>query len=696
VFAQPAAPAKTTQKPAAKPGTPAKAAANDMAHPFPNRRKSPSLDGGIEWINCGGPISMQQLRGKLVILDFWTYCCINCIHVLPTLKKIEQKYPNSVVVIGVHSAKFDGEQDSDNIREAVMRYEIEHPVINDAERKLWDKFYVSSWPSIRVIDPEGNLIAGHSGEIDFATLDEFVQKALAFYSEQGVVDETPLRFELEAFRADTTPLRFPGKVLADEAGNRLIITDSNHNRIVITSLDGKLLDIIGTGEIGSGNGAYSAATFDHPQGMALNGETLYVCDTESHKLRKVDLKNKTVTTIAGTGEQGGGWPGIEAVQQGGPPPKRWVGKPQETKLNSPWALWVHGDDLFIAMAGPHQIWKMPLDESEIGPYAGNGREDIVDGPLLPAQPFEQGYSAFAQPSGLASDGTWLYVADSEGSSIRAVPLDGKGKVKTIIGTAELPSARLFTFGDVDGEGKAVRLQHALGVVFVDGKLYVADTYNNKIKVVDVDKKSSTTIAGDGKTGNGDEPAQFNEPAGLSYAAGKLYVADTNNHSIRTIDLQNDNRVATLVIEGLAPPERKKPETTKPKFADATPLTLDAVTVKPQAGAITFAVKLALPGGYKMNELAPLRYTVDVVGDAGPIDIDKLQAAFNVEKPTDQFEVSVPVTDETGSASLRLAVGYYYCQDGFEGICKAGSVAWTMPITLAPDGKATVPLNHNVE
>ncbi len=205
------------------------------------------------------------------------------------------------------------------------------------------------------------------------------------------------------------------------------------------------------------------------------------------------------------------------------------------------------------MAGAHQIWKMPLDETEIGPFAGNVREDIVDGPLLPKQPYDPNFASFAQPSGLATDGDQLFVADSEGSSIRSVPFDPAGEAFTIIGTAQLPQGRLFTFGDIDGPPGKARFQHCLDVAYHDGKLYVADTYNYKIKVIDLKTREAKTLAGDGKPGHADNatgtPAEFFEPAGLSYAAGKLYVADTNNHLIRVIDLGTGG-VSTLQISGL--------------------------------------------------------------------------------------------------------------------------------------------------
>jgi DNA-binding beta-propeller fold protein YncE len=200
------------------------------------------------------------------------------------------------------------------------------------------------------------------------------------------------------------------------------------------------------------------------------------------------------------------------------------------------------------MAGPHQIWKLSRAGGVIGPYAGNGRENIVDGRLLPMQPFAAGYASFAQPSGLASDGQRLFVADSEGSAIRSVPFDPAGRVETLVG---VPGS-LFDFGDVDGAGDTVRLQHPLGVVFYHGKLYVADTYNNKVKQLDPATRTSLTLAGSGKVGHDDAAiganATFNEPAGITAADGKLYVADTNNHAIRVVELVPPHRVTTLVID----------------------------------------------------------------------------------------------------------------------------------------------------
>jgi thiol-disulfide isomerase/thioredoxin len=680
---------------------PAKAAkkgkALEPANPFRRRIEVPEFPKGMEWLNTGRPLTKEDLKGKFVILDFWTYCCINCMHILPELKKLEHKYPKELVVIGVHSAKFETEKVTDNIRKAILRYEIEHPVINDDEHKVWDLYGVSSWPSLLMIDPEGNAVWMRSGECKAEEINEVLSVGIAWYRDQGLLDEKPLKFDLERDKVAPTPLRFPGKILADEASGRLFISDSNHNRIVIATLDGKLIDVIGSGAEGATDGTYKTATFDHPQGCALHGETLYVADTENHLLRKVDLKAKTVTTIAGTGQQAKtGWPGIEQAQLADQAPERWVGPPRSTALGSPWALWVHESDLYIAMAGPHQIWKMPLDESEIGPYAGNGREDIIDGGLLPKIPYMQGFSSFAQPSGLSSDGEWLFVADSEGSSIRAVPFDRKKKVKTVVGSDHLDYGRLFASGDKDGTRRVAKLQHALEVVYLDGQIYVADTYNHKIKVVNAKTGETKTLWGTGEPGASDEPAQFHEPAGLAHAAGKLYVADTNNHLIRTIDLKS-GKVQTLEIAGLTDPTGKAKGNPpldagaaapaapkKPNFKGARQEQVAAAAVKPVDGIVRLQVSLELPEGWKMNPLAPMSYWVDSPRDKGPAD----RAAFGrtkLAKPAAEFEVPLPVTS-AGEDEVQVSLGYSYCSEGDNGVCKIGSVVFTVPLKIAENGK----------
>ncbi|HEX3868831.1 MAG TPA: hypothetical protein VHV77_00200, partial [Pirellulales bacterium] len=527
----------------------------------------------------------------------------------------------------------------------------------------------------------GYAIWGNNGETPFATLDAVMTKGLAYYKRKGLVDETPLRFELESAKAVDTPLRYPGKVVADEASGRLFIADSNHNRIVVAKLDGTLLDVIGNGQVGATDGDYTTATFNHPQGMAANGQTLYVADTENHLLRKVDLDKKSVKTIAGRGIQAR--PTMHDLREAAQ-----HRKPLLSALNSPWDLLIHDKSLYIAMAGPHQIWRMPLDESEITVYAGNGREDIVDGPLLAPVPYEDGFASFAQPSGLTTDGTSLFVADSEGSSIRSLPFFGhKGKVTTILGTAHLRAARLFTFGDTDGQGDRVQFQHPLGVAWYEGKLYVADTYNSRIKQVDVAAETSTTIAGTRQAGSQDAAdglgAGFDEPAGISAAFGKLYVADTNNHRIRTVDVAKPHAVATLDIRGLEPLQQTAPEPTPQPPLHVTKV--PAVTLRPERGAIRLNVSVELPAGWKINPIAPMRYKVEPLAEPGVVERSALGNFVKLEKPAAQFEFRVPVTSQAGEDRIRVTLQYYYCQESNEGLCKASSISWEVPIQLSNNG-----------
>ncbi len=490
------------------------------------KAQAPDFDGGVAWLNTAKPISIKDLKGKIVLLDFWTLCCINCIHTLPDLAKLEKKYVNELVVIGVHSAKFDNEKETESIRKAISRYEIKHPVVNDANMKIWRNFGVNSWPTLVLIDSEGNFVARGSGEGLHDAVDKAIAKLIETAKEEKKpLDLKPINFG-QSVEKSPSPLYFPGKVFADDNSKRIFIADSTNHRIIITDFDGKALDTIGqSGKSGFKDGSYSEAMFDDPQGMALEGDNLYLADRKNHSIRKIDLKNKMVTTFAGTGKQG------HDRNNGGGATK--------VSLNSPWDILLKGDSLFIALAGHHQIWELNYKFKELKPYAGNGSETLRDGPLPAA--------SFAQPSGLATDGTDLFVADSEISSIRTLPLNGKGNVKTIVGLG------LFEFGDTDGVGDDVRLQHALGVAWHNGLIYVADTYNSKIKTLDPKTRKCETFLSSTKDGWMGGP-MFNEPSGICISGGKIYIADTNAHRIQIADLKT-KAVTTLKITGVAPVPR---------------------------------------------------------------------------------------------------------------------------------------------
>src|SRR6266850_1816272 len=620
------------------------------------RVRAPELSGGRGWLNTEKPLSLAALKGKVVLLDFWTYGCINCMHIIPDLKKLEKKYPNELVVIGVHSAKFENEKDTENIRRIVLRYEIEHPIVNDADFAIWKAYAVDAWPTRYLIDPAGYILGRLSGEGGYDALDKIIGETIVDFRKRGELNEAPLKLVLERARVGDLPLAFPGKVLADAKSERLFIADSDHNRLVIAKLDGTLIETIGTGAHGADDGAFDRATFFRPQGMVLDGDTLYVADTENHLIRQIDLKSKTVKTIAGTGQQ--------SREYGRSGPARSIA------LNSPWDLQLVGRALYMAMAGPHQIWKVDLDKQEVSTFAGSGREARIDGPVDEA--------GFAQPSALATDEKTLYVSDAEANIIRAITLGPNGKVRTLVG------GDLFDFGDIDGSGNDVRLQHPLGLARWNDKLLIADTYNHKIKLLDPGARSVKSFAGAGKPGqvDGAKPS-FYEPGGLAVAGDKLYVADTNNHAIRVVDLKT-KETKTLSIKGLLPPASNQATVN----GDAAPNEeeIKLVPQKIRAGEGAVVINLELPAGYHLNPAAPQRYKVSTESGAQTLVIDQ-QNSSRAAKSL-QLPIRIPFRAvSAGGAELRASFTFVYCREDNTGTCRIKTLVWRAPVEVVADPAA---------
>ena len=628
----------------------------EMATQDGDRIRAPELTGARGWLNTDKPLTLSALKGKVVLLDFWTYGCINCMHIIPDLKRLERKYSNELVVIGVHSAKFANEKETENIRRIVLRYEIEHPVVNDADFAIWNAYAVNAWPTRYLIDPAGYIIGRLSGEGGYEALDKAIGDSIAEFRKRGKLNEAPLKLVLERAKIGDLPLAFPGKILADAKSDRLFIADSDHNRILIAKLDGTLLETIGTGAHGADDGSFDRATFFRPQGMALDGDTLYVADTENHLIRAVDLRSKTVATVAGTGRQAR---------------EPEVGMARATALNSPWDLQLVGRTLYIAMAGPHQIWKLDLVSREVSVFAGSGREGRHDSSLLKAE--------FAQPSGLATDGQTLYSADSEANIIRAIDLGSEGRVRTLAG------GDLFEFGDKDGSGDSVRLQHPLGISFWQGRLLIADTYNHKIKLLDPKARSVNTFAGSGKPGQADGALpSFYEPGGLTVAGDKLYVADTNNHAIRVVDLKT-KETKTLPIKGLQPPASNQTATTNVDVApNAEEIKLALQRIRSADGALSINVEL--PAGYHLNPTAPQRYQISVEQGGEALTIDPQNA--NRSTKGLRLPIRVPFgIKSAGAAEIRASFTFVYCREDNTGTCRIKTLVWRAPVEVVADVNA---------
>ena len=602
----------------------------------PGTVNAPEFPEGLEWLNSERPLTMAELRGKIVLLDFWTYCCINCMHVLPELERLEKKWPNELVVIGVHSAKFPGEKLTENIRQAVLRYGIAHPVVNDHSMQIWQEYAVKAWPSFMLIDPNGKIVGTHSGEQVFELFDGIIAQMVEHFAQEGALNSEPLQLALESASQPESVLSFPGKVLADDDGDRLFIADSGHNRIVVASLStGEVLDLIGSGEAGLADGAFGEAQLRHPQGMAVEGDLLYIADTDNHAIRRADLRARTVVTLAGDGEMA-----ADFDNRPGPAHGR--------RLNSPWDLDLAHGVLFIAMAGPHQIWGLDLEELFIAGHAGSGREDHVDGPLLAA--------ALAQPSGLTHDENCLFVADSEVSSIRAVDLDPRGgHIRTVVGQG------LFDFGDVDGGPQEARLQHPLDVEYVEGTLFVADTYNNKIKSIGLHTRNVKTFCGDGAGGFVDgrpEEAQFDEPGGLSFARGKLFVADTNNHVIRAVDVETGG-AATFALQDPHKLARRRSEVVR----------LGPFPVRP--GEATLQIAYSLPEDTMLSLSAPSHLEILQGSDLQVLAVEGDTVLAKVRS----------------DAPVRIETSIFYCQQDRQGLCLYDMQTYELTLQEDPSGQS---------
>ncbi|MCD1286783.1 MULTISPECIES: NHL domain-containing thioredoxin family protein [unclassified Brevibacterium] len=538
---------------------------------------------GRRWMNSGGKeLSLADLRGKVVLLDFWTFCCINCLHVLDELRPLEEKYGHELVIIGVHSPKFEFERTVEAVDQAVERYQVEHLVLDDPDLVTWQAYTARAWPTLAVIDPEGYLVATLSGEGHAAGLGEIIEGLIAEHSSKGTLHSGDGPYVPPP--APETELFYPGKVTELPSGN-LLVADSGHHSLVEYDAAGQdIIRRIGTGERGANDGDFATASFSEPGGItvlpaALAAEVGYhlvVADTVNHTLRGIDLENETVTTIAGTGEQhmvGA----IDNVLGTHGELGRYDGPALDVKLSSPWdVLFAPATgEVIVAMAGNHTIWSFDPAAGSIRLLSGTMNEGLTDG--------DGETSWFAQSSGLdlGSEGEVL-IADSETSAIRRLD-PGTGEVTTLVGVG------LFDFGFRDGPATEARLQHPLGVATLpDGSIAIADTYNGAIRRYDFTTNEVSTLArglrepsdilvidgggaedaGTGADGGGDAEA----------ADAELLVVESAAHALTRVRLPKD---AQRVDEGALTSKRPSTELA--------------------SGPVSVSVSFTVPAGQKLDD-----------------------------------------------------------------------------------------------
>lgn len=528
---------------------------------------------GRRWMNSGGKeLSLADLRGKVILLDFWTFCCINCLHVLDELRPLEEKYNKELVIIGVHSPKFEFERTVEAVDQAVERYQVEHLVLDDPDLVTWQAYTARAWPTLAVIDPEGYLVATLSGEGHGAGLGEIIEGLIEEHSAKGTLHSGDGPYVPPP--APETDLFYPGKVTRLPSGN-LLVADSGHHSLVEYDAAGQtIIRRIGTGERGAADGAFASASFSEPGGItvlpddvaAQAGYHLIVADTVNHLLRGINLDAETVTTIAGTGEQhmvGA----IDNVRGTHGTVGRYNGPALDVKLSSPWdVLFVPTTaEVVVAMAGNHTIWSFAPETGAIRLLSGTMNEGLTDGDAETAW--------FAQTSGLdlGPDGDVL-IADSETSAIRRLN-PATGAVETIVGVG------LFDFGFRDGPAAEARLQHPLGVKSLpDGSIAIADTYNGAIRRYDFTTNEVSTLA-----------RGLREPSDIFVVDGsdsqtnesgeaELLVVESAAHALTRVKLPKD---AQRVDEGALTSKRPSTEIA--------------------SGPVSLSVSFTVPAGQKLDD-----------------------------------------------------------------------------------------------
>lgn len=597
------------------------------------RVRAPELTGR-GWLNTGGrELTLADLRGKIVLLDFWTFCCINCLHVIDELRPLEEEYADVLVVIGVHSPKFAHERDPAALAAAVQRHEVDHPVLDDPDLTTWRNYTARAWPTLAVIDPDGYLVLSMAGEGHVPGLRRLLDDLLDAH---GLRTGTKTTAPRAGTRATLTPngLRFPGKAV-ELPGDGLLVSDSGSHTLVALAPDATTpRRRIGTGRRGRADGDASSASFSEPQGLCVLpadvaaevGYQVVVADTANHLLRGVSglaTEQVWVRTVAGSGRQ---WRGEVDYQ-----PYRAL----DADLSSPWDVAWFGGRLIVAMAGIHQLWWFDPVAGTAGMWAGTTVEGLRDGPLAQAW--------LAQPSGLSAGGDRLWIADSETSSLRWV---WKGRLYTAAGTG------LFDFGHDDGDGSTALLQHPLGVAALpDGAVLVADTYNGAVRRYDPVSGTVSTVA-----------AGLAEPSDLLVTgAGEVLVVESAAH-----------RISRLALDAVAEAPAARLSTERP-----------ATEVAP--GEIELEIVFVPAPGQKLDESYGPATRVEVT--ASPPDLLRRGAGVAPE-----LSRKLVLDPAVGTGVLQVVAQAATCDtDGPHPACHLTRQDWGVPVTVTDTGTTRLPL-----
>ena len=605
-----------------------------------------------DWLNLSQNITPKDLRNRIILLDFWTYACVNCLQTVPEIAGLEEEFGDNLTVIGVHSGKFDNEKLLQSIKDAVIKYDIRHPVINDADLTIWQSFKVSAWPTLILLNPEGEVDKIYRGEGNIEKLRSDIKRLIKKFKYS--LNTGPLPITLEKNKITGHILQFPTKLefASDVKYGGVVqkplifIANSGDNNIIASSLRGEILFTIGSKEKGFRDGTIESAAFNAPRGLLYKDQILYIADTGNHALRKVDFNSGNVSTVAGSGARGF-IIGDEA-------------KAQDTDLASPWDLEFFPDknNIIIANAGTHQLLKYDLKKDTISPFAGNGIENIIDG-IYPE-------NSLAQPSGLSSFNQKLYFVDAETSSLRVA--DVKGNVQSLIGSG------LFKFGYKNGTKDQALMQHPLGVLADDTGIYVADSYNHVIRKYNLSSEKIEDYSGLKIKGSQIETLKntaYNEPEDIISILTKFYIADTNNHRIVVIDRNNDKASILNVMPPLKLP--------KGGLLEYLP-NLEKIPSQIVKSNTPITLSMPLKEGWKINELGPSFFNLVEITGNNQANLIKHYDWKEIKSS----QINLPKLSSKNEYYLQGTV--YYCKDAVNALCLVHS--YEQKLQPSQNGKET--------
>ncbi len=605
---------------------------------------APELVIGLPWLNCPRPLTPEDLQGHVTIVYFWSYASAASLHVVRAVLDLEEQLADApLLVIGVHSPQLDGQRAADRVLDAIDRHEIDHPVIVDSEwvvRRAWGS---PAWPTVFVLDERSRVVEVLEGDLELERIEQVARRALDRAKALGTLRRASGANRCERAQAEES-LRFPGK-LCVSADGLLVISDTQHHRLVVARSDGSVVEVIGSGHRGYSDGSFKQASFSEPQGVCF-GETadiIYVADSGSHTVRKVSLTEQQVQTLVGTG------------RMGSHPVPRLEIPGVEAPLRSPRGVCFAGGALWITLAGSHQVLRVRPRQGLLQDVVGSGELGLNDGAFEEAR--------FAQPSGITGGEGRLFVADSASSSVRELDPERR-TVRTLV------AGSLFTGGDADGPRERARLQHLEGISLShDGhELIVTDTYNHKLKRIDIASGSTRTFF---HFANG---IGLREPAGLwvSRALDAVFVADTGNH--RVLRVSSDGREAAIL-----------------------PVRLHASTPPPVA--VLALEKSVLVLRFVLDDApSELRLTVSVRPESSWLlaELSELQGAPNVDTsirlcPNPAHAEALRETDEGGIASwIRISVTAWRPQEGEMTVL--ATAAYRFLIAFTPSGEPSLEMD----